>query len=255
MFIMGVLGNRIKTRGIQLMKSYFGHDYQLYPFTLFSLEHIVVLIVFIILTFGLFQLRDWLRKFDYPLRLSFFIALLGLELLYHFWLISGGYWDIRYTLPFQLCSISLILCLILLVTNRKELAEILYFIGGAGAFAALVTPELFLGFPHFRFFQFFITHIIIIWTALYYIWVKGNVPSIKGVWKAFLFLNGCAFLAFWVNKWTDGNYMFLSQKPVNGSLIDFLGPYPYYILSLEGIALGLFWLLWLPFAIKGRRFY
>lgn len=232
------------------MDGFFGHDYSKYPFAFFSLEHLIVLVLFFFLTFALYRFRNHIFKYDLWIRSVFFITLLSLELFYHLWLYQGGNWDITYTLPFQLCSISLILSLILLITNSKYLANVLYFIGGVGAFAALLTPELFLGFPHFRFFQFFITHMVIIWTALYYVWVKGFYPKSKGVWLAFLFLNFCAFSAYCVNRLTGGNYMFLAQQPENASLIDYLVPYPYYIFSLEGLALGLFWLIWLPFAKK-----
>jgi hypothetical integral membrane protein (TIGR02206 family) len=234
------------------MEGFFGYEYSKYPFTFFSLEHWIVLVVFFCLTFCLFRFRHQLIKFDIVIRSIFFITLFSLEIFYHFWLYSGGNWDITYTLPFQLCSISLILSLILLITNSRLIATILYFIGGIGAFAALLTPELFLGFPHFRYFQFFITHMVIIWTALYYVWVKDFYPEKKSIWVAFLFLNGCSFVAFWVNRLTGGNYMFLAQKPENASLIDFLGPYPYYIFLLEGLALLLFWILWLPFARRGQ---
>jgi hypothetical integral membrane protein (TIGR02206 family) len=232
------------------MSGFFGHDYKNYPFISFSFEHLAVLIVFLTLTILLYRYRTQLLKYDGLVRSFLFILLFGLELLYHLWLIRGGAWNISYTLPFQLCSISLILCLILIVTNSRMIASVLYFFGIIGAFSALLTPELFLGFPHFRYFQFFITHILIIWTALYYVWVRNYIPSRRSIWTSFFFLNGFALMAFLVNIISGGNYMFLSQKPDNASLIDYLGPYPFYIVSLEVLALGLFWLIWLPFSKK-----
>ncbi|GED28899.1 hypothetical protein BCE02nite_00400 [Brevibacillus centrosporus] len=47
--------------------------------------------------------------------------------------------------------------------------------------------------------------------------------------------------------------MFVTHKPFQPTLMDYLGPYPWYILSLEGVALGLFCLLYLPFWIQKRR--
>jgi hypothetical integral membrane protein (TIGR02206 family) len=227
--------------------NYFGHDYANFPFVMFSIEHLLVIMIFVLLTIGLYIYRVRLQNYDRLVRAILFLTLFILESIYHLWLYSGGNWDITYTLPFQLCSISLILCLILLVTNWQLLANVLYFIGGVGALAAILTPELFLGFPHFRFFQFFITHMLIIWTGLYYVWVKRLIPAKRSIWQAILFLNGCAILAYLANLWTGGNYMFLAGKPENASLIDYLGPYPFYIISLELLAAGLFWLLWLPF--------
>lgn len=78
----------------------------------------------------------------------------------------------------------------------------------------------------------------------------------KSVWRAFIALNGIALVVYFINSITGGNYMFLSRKPLNPSLIDLLGPYPWYLLSLEVAALGIFSLLYLPFAIieeKKRR--
>ncbi len=182
-----------------------------------------------------------------------FLLLFVLELLYHFWLYLGGYWEISFTLPLQLCSISLLLCLVLLATESKAVFQIVYYIGVTGALMAILTPELFLGFPHFRFFQFFITHNLIIWTCLYFVFVRQFRPTGRGLIESFIFLNLCAAAAFFANKLTGGNYMFLARKPQNNSLLDYFGPYPYYIITLEIAALLLFLLLLLPFKMIGEN--
>ena len=53
-----------------------------------------------------------------------------------------------------------------------------------------------------------------------------------------------------INKLVNGNYMFLSHKPDSASLLDVLGPYPWYILSLEGLLIGLSLIVWLIFRDK-----
>jgi hypothetical integral membrane protein (TIGR02206 family) len=231
----------------------FGHNSVLYPFAAFSLAHWTMLAVFAAGSFALYAFRAYLGTHEKAVRGIFFSGLLVLESLYHYWLYNAGVWDVSFTLPLQLCSISLILCLILLASGSRLIFQIVYFIGIAGALMAVLTPELFFGFPHFRYFQFFITHILIIWTCLYFVLTKRYAPTHKGMWLSFLFLNISAGIAYLANKWTGGNYMFLAYKPSNGSLIDFLGPYPYYIAALEGIALIIFYLLLLPFAVWNRK--
>ena len=49
----------------------------------------------------------------------------------------------------------------------------------------------------------------------------------------------------------DGNYMYLRRPPRGDSLLDLMGPWPWYIASVAALALALFWLLDRPF--DGRR--
>jgi hypothetical integral membrane protein (TIGR02206 family) len=114
----------------------------------------------------------------------------------------------------------------------------------------VATPVLDMSFPHFRFFHFFYTHIGIVITALYFTWVKGYRPTFKGIIKTMVALNVLLPIVFAINIFFQGNYMFLRTKPTNGSLLDFLGPYPWYILSLEGVTFFIFVVLWLVFRKK-----
>lgn len=177
----------------------------------------------------------------------FALTLLVMEVLYHVGMIVTGRWGLSDSLPLELCSISLLVAIVLLWTGNRHLYDFIFFAGIGGALQAMATPVLDVGFPHFRYFHFFYTHIGIIITALYFTWMKGYRPTFIGIIKTMIILNLLLPLIFAVNVFFQGNYMFLREKPVNGSLLDYLGPYPWYILALEGVAFLIFVFLWLLF--------
>ncbi|WP_075620244.1 TIGR02206 family membrane protein [Paenisporosarcina indica] len=180
----------------------------------------------------------------------FAMTLLVMEVLYHVWLVQTDRWNWSSSLPLELCSISLVMTIILLWTGNKHVFDVVFYTGIGGALQAIATPVLDLSFPHFRYFHFFYTHSGIIVTALYFTWVKGYRPTFKGVLKTMVVLNVLLPIVFTVNVLVKGNYMFLRSKPQNGSLLDFLGPYPWYIISLEIVAFLIFVCLWFAFRKK-----
>jgi hypothetical integral membrane protein (TIGR02206 family) len=67
------------------------------------------------------------------------------------------------------------------------------------------------------------------------------------MWRAMLAVNILAAVVGAFDLLFKANYMYLRAKPRNPSLLDFLGPWPWYIATSEGIALLVFTLLYLPF--------
>lgn len=226
------------------------------PFIANSISHIAMILLFGFLAVLLFTYRQALREGNRRkiIRFAIISILVLSEISLNIWYASTDVWDPHTTLPFQLCTISLILCIFMLVTNSYRVFEVTYFFGLAGASQALLTPELFFDFPHYRYFHFFIAHIAIMLACLYMVWIERFYPTFMSIWKALGVLNIVALFVFFVNKWTGANYMFLARKPANPSLIDYLGPYPYYIITLEAVAVILFTLLYLPFWIKEKRY-
>ncbi|WP_456271375.1 YwaF family protein [Bacillus sp. AK031] len=236
------------------MREFLNFDYENYPFDLFSNSHLLAISMMFLLVLGLFWFREEIiASWKKPLRFLLIGLLVFGEISFQYWYFVNDKWDISINLPFQLCSLSLYLCTIMLLTRSFRIFEISFFVSMTGAFVAMITPELFFGFPHFRYFQFFIAHTAIVLSCLYMVWIEGFRVTYASVFKSLAALNIIAFFVFLIDIAIDANYMFLAHKPINASPIDFLGPYPGYIFSLEAVALLLFSLLYLPFYILEKR--
>lgn len=230
------------------------NNYNGEQFAIFSPSHLVMLVLTVGTILLLFILRKkFVHKNKHHIRMFIVIGLFLSEVALHIWYLVAGAWEVRFMLPLQLCSISLILSIVMLLTRNHFLFEVTFFLGIGGATQALLTPELIYDFPHFRYFHFFLAHILIVIASVYMVIYEGFKPALRSVWRAMLALNVLAGIVFLMNKMTGGNYMFLSRKPSNPSLLDLLGDYPWYILSLEFVALFIFLLLYMPFYISRLR--
>jgi hypothetical integral membrane protein (TIGR02206 family) len=226
-------------------------------FIVFSKEHLWALFFISILMFFMFVFRKELRNryINLIFRYVLFSLLLFSELSLHYWLIKIGSWSIYYSLPLHLSSISLILSLYLLVTSKKSIFYFVYFAGLGSALQAILTPDLGYGFPHFRFLHFFIGHGGILLTAIFFVFVEKYKATFRSLISTFAVLNGIAFIIFIFNLLIGSNYMYLLRKPINTSLLDYFGPWPYYIIGLEIITFISFMIFYLPFfpqAIKNK---
>ncbi len=230
---------------------WFDGDSSEMPFTMFSFEHIIVIAILIVGIMILYFFRGKIsRRFDHRWEWLLAGSLILFEGGYQIWMIVIGKWDISHALPLELSNFSIILVILLLITRSRLVFEIVFFAGIGGALQAMVTPVLSYGLPHFVFWHFFYTHMMVIWVAFYYLWCRGFSITIVSVMKAMFFLNLLLPIIYLVNQKVDGNYWFIMTKPIGGSLLDFLGPHPWYILGMELAAFLFFLLLWLLFGQK-----
>jgi hypothetical integral membrane protein (TIGR02206 family) len=236
------------------MERYFQADVE-DSFILFSITHWMTLFVLVGIIVLIFLFRGVLRKkpINNIVRIGLAAILIISEISLHSWLWRIGEWTIRYSLPFHLSSISILLSAALLLTKSYSLFEFTYFAGVGSALQAMLTPDISsYTFPHFRYVHFFISHGGIVVANMFIVLVEKYSPKVKSVWKAFLYLNIYTFFVFLLNYFIEGNYMYISEKPVNPSILDYLGPWPLYILPLEVIALITFLVLYVPFWLLDR---
>ncbi|MFI5007737.1 MAG: TIGR02206 family membrane protein [Solirubrobacterales bacterium] len=149
-------------------------------------------------------------------------------------------WDV---LPLQLCDLLIPVSAFALLTRRQTAYELLYFWGCAGTLLALVGPDVHTGFPDWRFLSFFALHGLVVVAAVVLTFGYGMRPRPGAPWRVFLITNAYAALAGVLNVAFGRNLLFLRHKPAAATLLDWMGPWPVYIVIADVFALGLFWLL------------
>jgi hypothetical integral membrane protein (TIGR02206 family) len=214
---------------------------------LFGLVHLLILAA-VPLVAGLFAaVQRRLAPGSKGPRLAMAVLLFLSSVGYYGYLALHGQLTFPDHLPLELCDVSLWLVIVALLTLKPAVFELAYYWGMAGASMSLLTPNLTDSSPVFLSVQFFADHGLIVAGALYLTWSGLMRPRAGSVARAMVAVNIYAAFVGTFDAIFKTDYMFLCAKPATVSLLTFLGPWPLYILSGEGVGVLLFWLLYLPF--------
>jgi hypothetical integral membrane protein (TIGR02206 family) len=155
-------------------------------------------------------------------------------------------------LPFQLCDWVIFATCAALLLRRQVAYELAYFWGLSGTLQALLTPDLRDDFPSPHFVSFQTLHAGVVVAVLYLTLGLGMRPRWRSIPRVWLCLQVYAVVTALLDWLLDSNYGYLRGKPAQASLYDYLGPWPYYLLSLEALSLLLFLICYAPFALLDR---
>jgi len=221
------------------------------PFHAFSIQHLVTLavIAFLCLTIArtaremLLSSRKWLGGFLGSLLLIYAAVLYYQEA-------AGHALSWQDSLPLELCNLVLIACIIALFWPNQLITEITYFCGLGGVLQATLTPDLSQGFPSWNFILFFWSHGVTLVSIIFLISAREFRPRKGSIRRMMIVLNCYALVVGVIDAIGGWNYGYLCRKPYgHPSLLDVLGPWPWYILSLEAVAFLTFLLLSLPWRL------
>lgn len=151
-------------------------------------------------------------------------------------------------LPLYLCDVVSVVLAIALITRRQRWTEIGYLWGVAGTVQGLLTPTLYFDWDTPEYYAFFVQHGGVPVAALALVFGARIQPQPgafrRAVFWSWVYMAG----VFSLNVLLDSNYGFLNHKPAVGTLFDYMGPEPWYLLTLQVVAFTLYGLLLLPFA-------
>lgn len=248
-------------------------------FVLFSVEHSAALLILALLTAILSAGLRWrsLRPSGPAFRravclgiASVIVAGTVFEQVYK---LAAGQWSPQHSLPLHLCDIAVFVTAAALLLsmegahtagteNRRTvryrhpvqtLYELAYYWGLAATTQALLTPDVDEPFPHPLWLRYFVTHggiVMGVFVMTIGLRMRPRAESLKWVWLLTL---GVAVAVFAANGLIGSNYMFLCQPPENVTIIDYLGPWPWYLLSLVVVGTGLVLLCYSPWWLLDRR--
>jgi hypothetical integral membrane protein (TIGR02206 family) len=214
-------------------------------FTLFSTEHFTYILGYA----GLAVLAFYLPKIfkfniDKFAKISGYFILVEkfIELTYRYIVFNEPFTNL---LPFDMCNYTLVLAAFMMIFRSKKIFNLVYF-WSIGAILAIATPDIRIAFPNYSNISFFVTHYYIYFAVFYCLKYFKFIITFDSLKKSFIYINGIMLVLFPLNFLLGTNYMFLKYKPIS-SPMDFLGPWPYYIISLEVVMIVLFTLMYLPF--------
>jgi len=221
---------------------------------LLTLEHVAAIAVLAVVTVGL-TIAARLRPGRWITVVSRVLAVLIAITEPSYWVseIIHGTWSARYDLPLQLSNASELVAAAALWWPKPILVELTYFWGLGAVLQALATPDFSQHFPDLAYFRFYVAHGGVLAAAVFLVAGRRIVPRPGAPLRVFLITIAFAAVAGLADVLTNGNYMYLRVKPVAGSLLNVMGPWPWYIASGAVLAIAFLTLLNAPFWLARRR--
>jgi len=241
--------------------SYFFGQGESGEFEYFTLAHFLPLTIAGIIIFLIYKFRTQLAAYKHEdkIRLGLAFACIINEMSY-FWRLVGvpslGANPVDH-LPISICGWAIIFSGFLLTTKNKTLFDVTYFWVFSGTIFALITPAVITttGPTRFRYYQFWLEHLLGYFAVFYMIFVHKMRPTWKSMLKSGCFLIVLAAEAILTNSMFEGaNYLFLAKTAEAASILDIL-PKNYLLrLTIMAVAItALFYLAYLPWQFIDRK--
>ncbi len=234
------------------MTPFFAPDFQ--ALDLFGPVHWTIIATLVVL--GRLILSNGLqatRKGRDRIRAGIITVLLACFVWRYLWRLQVGVWTIQGDLPLHICSAMVLVTVWGLWTRATWAMRLMYFFGIAGSMQGVLTPQAQFGTLHFAFFETVFTHGLLVISGMWVVLIEEYRPQAVDAVKAFMALNVYAALIYFVNMGLGANYLWLMDKPITGSLLDFFPGWPWYILMMDAGAIISFVVLLLPFSARGQN--
>ena len=185
-------------------------------------------------------------------RIALGLLLIANEAGYVAWELAQGGFSARRSLPLYLCDIAGVVAGLALIRPTPGLVEVTYFWAFAGTLQGLLTPDNHYPFPEYQFWQYYIDHAGVVLAATLLVVGMRIHPRAGAVRRVFVLTLLCTLGDAVVDLATGADYMYLRAAPSDGSALNLLGPWPWYLAGATAVAVLLLLALDAPFR-RSRR--
>jgi hypothetical integral membrane protein (TIGR02206 family) len=135
-----------------------------------------------------------------------------------------------YSVPLQLTDLATVVAAYALWSHKQWAYALTYYWGLVLSTQALISPALQSpDFQHYQFLAFWAIHMLVVWAAIYLTWGLGMRPDWRSFRIAVAVTAAWAAITFTFNTFAGTNYGFVNRKPSTASLLDVMGPWPWYV--------------------------
>ena len=208
----------------------------------------VIAISFLLYLSKIFIKKNIINKFNIIIGSILLVRCIWIQW-YQYYL---GIWDLQWSLPLQMCSLSAIMSGVLplientnLNKNYKQWIFEFLFYYSIGAFYSILTPVYTTGINGLIYYEYYISHGGILFTSIYFFIILGYRPRVYSWLKVFLYTQPILLTIHLVNYLIGGqaNYFYTMEPPIADNPL-VMGQYPMHIILLNIFALIHFALLY-----------
>lgn len=246
---------------LEFLRYFFGKG-ETEEFKNFTLAHLLPILAGIAVILFIWLFKDKIRalKNEACIRYAISFGLLFSEMSYYWRLVgmpSLGPNPIDH-LPITVCGWAVVFCSLLVIGKSQTLFDISYFWLLAGSIFALITPTVitYTGPTRFRYYQFWLEHLLGFIAIFYMIFVHNMRPHIKSMIKAYVSLVVLAIIAYFTNRLLGpgANYLFMARPEDTPSILDILpANFALRVFIMAAVVTFLFLVMYLPWFIMDKK--
>ena len=199
---------------------FFGYSDKV-SFHMGSIWHILPIVCMIIVIILIYRYRKQIKNFKYESTIRYLLAFIMMMVeMSYFWRLlyvgsQGTDADMMSYLPLQMCQWGLIMCIFTLISKNKKLFNINFYVTLLFATIAIIYPMVIehTGPRYYRYYQFWLEHILPIISIFYLMFVHKLKPTYKGVFYTLFAITPLAFVCALANHYIpEANYLYLKLK-------------------------------------------